>query len=164
MRRCKKEYYNKILEINKNNMKGLWNTLNSIIRNETKNKNKSYPEYFIDKDKIIKNKEDVVNGFNNFFVNVGPNLAKIINDSETEGVDVDLWDRNPSSIFLRAVERNEIIDIVRNCKNKSSADWNNVDMIIVKKVIEEISEPLTHIANLSFQLGKNESCKSNSII
>lgn len=65
-------------------------------------------------DKIINNKEDVVNSFNKFFVNLGPNRAEIINGPETtEGVEVDLWDRNPSSIFLRAVERNEIIDIVK---------------------------------------------------
>lgn len=45
MRMCKKEYYNKILDNNKNNMKGLWNILNSIIRNGTKNKKlKSYPK------------------------------------------------------------------------------------------------------------------------
>ena len=47
-------------------MKGLWKVLNSIIRNE----------FFVDKDNVINNTEDVVNGFNQFFVNVGPDLAE----------------------------------------------------------------------------------------
>ncbi len=154
MRICKKEYYNKKLDYNKNNMKGLWNILNCIIRNGVKNNNTGYPEYYIYTDNIINNKEDVVNGFNIIFVNVGPDLVKTINDPETiEGVD-NFQYRNSSSIFLRAVDREEIVDIVRQCKSKSSLDCNNIDMIIVKNVIEEIVEPLTYIFNLSFQSGK----------
>jgi hypothetical protein len=153
MRICKKEYYNKKLDYNKNNMKGLWNILNGIIRNGVKN-NTGYPEYYIYNDNIINNKADVVNGFNKFFVNVGPDLVKTLNDPETvKGVDNFPY-RNSSSIFLRAVDREEIIDIVRQCKSKSSLDCNNIDMIIVKNIIEEIVEPLTYIFNLSFQSGK----------
>lgn len=33
MRTCNKEYYKKILQNNKNNIKGIWSALNSIIRN-----------------------------------------------------------------------------------------------------------------------------------
>lgn len=108
MRTCKKEYYNKILDRNKTNMKGLWNVLNSIIRNGAKNKNTGYQEFYIEKDKTINNMEDVVNGFNKFFVNVGPDLADKIQDPEaTDGVVADLWDRNPNFIFLRAVEEKQ---------------------------------------------------------
>lgn len=96
----------------------------------------------------------MVNGFNNFLVNVGPDLVKTINDPETtKGVD-NFQYRNSSSIFLKRVDREEIINIVRKCKSKSSVDYNNIDMIIIKNVIEEIVEPLTYIFNLSFQSGK----------
>lgn len=33
MRTCKKDYYYRLLDINKSNIKGIWNVLNSIIRN-----------------------------------------------------------------------------------------------------------------------------------
>ena len=36
------------------------------------------PEYFTCNNKRIVNKKDIANGFNNFFVNVGPQLAKNI--------------------------------------------------------------------------------------
>jgi len=48
MRVCKKNYYNNLLEKNKDNVKGIWNTINTII---TKGINKfNYPEYFNDND------------------------------------------------------------------------------------------------------------------
>ena len=34
IRKCKQDYYNKWLDSNKNNSKGLWNILNSLIRNK----------------------------------------------------------------------------------------------------------------------------------
>lgn len=53
------------------------------------------PEYYIDKDKIINNKEDVVKGFSKFFENLGPNGAEIINGPETtEGVDESLGSKS----------------------------------------------------------------------
>ena len=50
--------------------------LNEVI-NKRKNK-PTCPEYFIKNYTIISKKEDIANGFNNFFTNGGPNLAKNI--------------------------------------------------------------------------------------
>lgn len=63
-------------------------------------------------------------------------------------------DRNLNSIFLKAVKEKEVLQIVKKCKSKASVDWNGIDMVLVKKVITEIVEPLTNICNLSFQTGK----------
>ena len=99
--------------------------------------------------------DDVANSFNQFFVNVGPELAEKIPDPGTSGEDYStLLERNPYSMFLKAVEEKEILDIVTKFKNKKSTDLNDLDMTLVKKVIEGISKPLTFICNLSFQTGK----------
>lgn len=45
MRTCKKEYYTKILENNKDKIKGIWNILNSGIRDTPRYIN--CPQYFI---------------------------------------------------------------------------------------------------------------------
>ena len=69
--------------------------------------------------------DDVVNSFNNFFVNVGPNLARKIPDPLLpEDWNDNLIVRNPSSMFLTAVEEKEIIDMVNKCKYKTSTDSN----------------------------------------
>ena len=141
-----------MLDSNKNNTKGLWNVLNRIIRNGFQVF--SNPSDFIEKGRALKNMEDVVNGFNSFFVNVGPELAKQINiESTDDGSGCYNYDRNPSSIFLEAVEEKEVFYIVRDFKNKTSLDSDEMDMTTVKKVSDGNSKPITYICNLSFQTG-----------
>ena len=96
---------------------------------------------------------DVVDGFNEFFVNVGPKLAKEIKNAPPEKSCAEYIERNPNSFYLETVEKNEIIDIVTKCKDKTSTDWNGIDMNLVKKVIDGIVNPLTHICNVSFISG-----------
>ncbi len=52
----------------------VWGVLNNIMRNGSRNS--SYPQYFIDKDVTINNMNNAASGFNNYFANVGPELAK----------------------------------------------------------------------------------------
>ena len=47
-----------------------YTVLNSVMGNGSKQVN--YHHHFINNDMIINNRDDVVNGFNNYFVNVGP--------------------------------------------------------------------------------------------
>ncbi len=132
-------------------MKGVWNILN-IIRDGAKQNN--LPKYFVINDIENYNMDEVASSFNQFFVNVGPELAKNIPDPGPDGVYMDkLIERNPNSMFLIAVEENEIINIVKKCKNKTSTDYNGIDMSLIKQVIEGVSKPLAHICNLSFQTG-----------
>ncbi len=62
-------------------------------------------------------------------------------------------DKNPGSMFLTAVDDREILDFVNKCKSKTSTDCDDVDMYVVKMVIEGSLKPLTYICNLSFQTG-----------
>ena len=48
-------------------------------------------------------------------------------------------------MFLVPVDEREVIDIVNKCSNKRSTDFNDIDMTLVKKTIEGISEPLTSV-------------------
>ncbi|XP_060771169.1 uncharacterized protein LOC132882014 [Neoarius graeffei] len=70
IRRCRKDYYGKLIDNSKNNIKGIWNILNSIIKDGSGQI--YYPKYFNDKDIENYNMDVVANSFNNFFVNVGP--------------------------------------------------------------------------------------------
>ena len=56
-------------------------------------------------------------------------------------------------MFLASVEESEVINIVRNCKNKKSTGYDGIDMTIIKQVIYHIIKPFTHICNNSFENG-----------
>ena len=149
MRNCKKEYFTKLIENNKNNTKGIWKVLNSIIRNGSNGI--SYPDYFDDKGDRIFDKEEVVDRFNRFFVSIGPELAKKIEPTDQENGP--LIRRIPASMFLSPATEKEIHNLVMNFSNKTSKDPDNLDMALIKMVIGEIVKPLTHICNLSFLTG-----------
>lgn len=117
LRKTKKDYYNNLLEQHRSNIKETWKVLNSVIKGKVKKS--EYPKYFTNQLKTITNPNDVANEFNNYFVNVGVNLANNIVQPELKvGGDVDIIKSNTSSIFLKAVEKNEIINIINKFKNK----------------------------------------------
>ncbi|XP_013856520.1 uncharacterized protein LOC106512449, partial [Austrofundulus limnaeus] len=133
LRKAKQDYYSKQLDRNKNNIKGIWNILNSVIKKNSKHV--SYPQHFTNnEDKHLNNMEEIVHNFNKYFVSVGPKLAEEIPQPTGHEILKDVLVRNPDSMFLTAVEENEVIDIVNKCENKRSTDNDGIDMIIIKKV------------------------------
>lgn len=152
LRQAKKEHYNTIIQENKNNIKGTWNILNSVMGNKCRTTD--LPNYFIKDNKVIKNMNEVANEFNSFFVNVGPNLANDIikNHGQTES-GWTMENKVMQSMFLGDISENQIISVVAKTKNKMSADSDGIDMKIVKMTIDCISKPLCYIYNLSFKTG-----------
>ena len=65
----------------KNNLSKTWSAISNLLnRNNTKS---SLPDYIIDNNNTITDPLDIANRFNDFFTNVGPNLAnEIIYDGQ----------------------------------------------------------------------------------
>lgn len=148
LRKCKKEYYQTLLEKNKNNIKGIWSVLNGLFRKNSKTT--CTTEHYICNGETISNMNEVVNEFNNYFVNIGPELARKI---VATGSTLKPTPVCANSFFLKPVDENEIVKIVSKFKNKRSTDCDGLDMALIKSVVHEIVEPLKHICNLSFHTG-----------
>ena len=73
LRYCEREYYNKSLELHKKDIKRTWKILNEVINKRCKSN--SFSTNFIEDGIEITNKQEIAEGFNNFFVNIGPELA-----------------------------------------------------------------------------------------
>ena len=76
LRYCEREYYNKSLELHKKDIKKTWKILNEVINKRCKSN--SFSKNFIEDGKEITNKQEIADGFNNYFVNIGPELARNI--------------------------------------------------------------------------------------
>ena len=151
LRFSEKAYFNKILEEQKNNITGTWKILKDIIG---KKKNmSSYPETFKHDNKDFNNKKDISNGFNDFFVNVGPNLARKIDVPDNIDVRDYLKDRQVNSLFLKPTTEEEILDIIKKSEDKNSTDSDDLSMLTLKKVFISICTPFTHICNMSLLNG-----------
>ena len=135
----------------KNNMKGTWKILNEVLRGTSITS--KIPDTFLDGNKEIHSKKDIADGFNNFFINVGPNLASGIQKSVNKRVIDYLEDPNGSTMYLDPVNEMEIVNIVRAFGKKTSLDCYGMNMALIKQIIVPIVKPFAHICNLSFSSG-----------
>ena len=146
--KAEKEHYSKLREEHKNNLKTSWNVIKDVIN---KNKSKGNCSRFLVNGKTTSNKDTISNGFNSFFVNIGPSLAnKIPPDgrSPSEFVKTNVID----SIVMDGVLADEVIKIIRNVKEGSSG-WDDISASVVKKTYSSFIEPITHILNISITKG-----------
>ena len=130
---------------------------NFKFRYKKKTLNSSIPDTFIKNNKKITDRKHIANGFNDFFVNVGPNLAKGI---QTPSTNIRMQDylgpANEHFMYLFEVEDSKIIEIVKHFKGKLSTDLNmdiNINMYIVKRVMTNIVKPFSQICHTSFISG-----------
>lgn len=152
LRFCEKKHYSESLAKHSSDTKRTWQILNEVIKR--KNVSSSFPDYFLDsKNKKTEDKQNIANGFNDFFTNVGPKLANDIENVPDKTIYDYLNNPIDVSIFLNATTENEVIDIVKGFKNKLSMDCDDIDMNIVKKIVHEISKPLSYICDLSLSSG-----------
>jgi hypothetical protein len=84
----------------------------------------------------------IANKFNEYFVNVGPNLAKGI------------WKGNyRESIFAEPITEHEILTEIDNLNTNKSAGHDNISAKMIKTIKQEICKSLAHIFNLTFDTG-----------
>ena len=68
---CKSSYYKHQFELNKNNLKNIWKLIGTIINR--KPKGHTVPAKLHYNGKTYTDKHDIVNQFNEYFINIGPN-------------------------------------------------------------------------------------------
>jgi len=110
---------------------------------------------------LVTNKTSIVNNFNDYFSNVGPNLAELRPISPCDGSYKDNMIKDNiinhycinQNMFMLPTDEREIISVVSNLKANKSAEFDNLSPAIVKCVIDAIAQPLTCICNLSMLTG-----------
>jgi hypothetical protein len=99
----------------------------------------------------VTNENIIADKFNDYFTNVGSNLAEKI---PSVNIDPITYIRGsfPSSLFLQDVERFEVERIIRALKH-SSAGYDGIHAKVLKHIYRLIIEPLTHVLHLSISQG-----------
>lgn len=76
VRAAKFMYFNDRFKENQNNIKGTWKYIKEAIGENSEKI--TIPSEFIHEGRTFSSKSEVANGFNDFFVNIGPKLASKI--------------------------------------------------------------------------------------
>ena len=129
--------------------KKTWGTINAII---IRNNQSVAPQTVFNYDsKIYKNSKSIANGFNNFFVNVGPKLAKNI-ENIIGSIPHTMNNPSKKSFFLEPVTENEVLKVVNSSPNKTSMDHSGINFALIKECIPFLAIQISHIANISFEM------------
>ena len=148
IRTAKKKYYEiKFNEI-KSDIKQTWKIINDVLK-PRHNKPKNTINKLIVNDTVHDNFKDISNLFNNYFVNIGKDLADSVESHDPDTHKIYLSHINQqNSFFFRPIIPTDICNIINSLKNKAS----NINMFstkILKSISNTISVPLANIINKS---------------
>ena len=120
------------------------------LKGKARNTESSLPIKLVLEKKEVTEIKDIAEEFNNFFTNVGPNLAKKVPNSS-----------NLFTSFLNQTHCNgkkltinkELKEAFFSLKTNKSPGYDDINFNVVKKCFGEINEPLKHLFNLSLENG-----------
>ena len=148
MRIAEREHFNKILNDNRTNLKKSWKIIKEVV-NRSNNKTTTY-KFNIGR-KLISDPNVIANSFNNFFSNIGKNLALKIPMSHNDPLKY-MQNSNKNSIFINNAECEEVINIIKLLK-PSTTGPDGINSNIIKNSYDYFINPLVHILNLSINQG-----------
>jgi len=149
-RKSRISYYRDRFDYFSKDIKKTWGVINEVLGRE-KNR-ESLPDYFISKGHILSGSFDIAQGFNNFFSNIGPELASQIPLSGKNFSDYLSEEVKENFIFANITEE-IILDNLKKIKTKNSAGPDNISSRLLKEIIGVLLKPLVHVFNLSFKSG-----------
>ena len=148
LRIAERKHHETLIEKNKSNLRKSWKVLKEVLNR--KKQASCYSRFLID-NTISTDKQKISNGFNDFYINVGPTLARDIPSVDCRPNDL-LKDRILNHLILKDVLLNELEECIAGLKN-SSAGWDDFTSDVIKKSCFSIKHPLHYIINLSFKTG-----------
>ena len=150
IREAKNQFYREKFEEYSNDIKNTWGLINQVV-NKKKHK-QSLPTLLFDEFRSYNNIQSIVNGMNDYFVNVGQNLAEKIPDP---GVNFEhyLGAPSPQNFIFAHVTEDIILKTLQSMKPKKSCGEDGMSIFLIKHIINHISKPLIHLFNLSFKTG-----------
>ena len=151
IRIAKKNYYAREFAKYKGDIRKTWDTLKDIL-NKKKRKSK-FPAYFLCKNKHVSGAQNIANKFNEYFTNIGPDLASSIDTSNKAPFDSYLNTPCSNSFLFQYTNPADIAKIICQLKPKSSAGYDNISAKLLKEITDSISCPLSKIINQSMCTG-----------
>ena len=149
-RKEKKKYYHDQFNNYVTDIRKTWSLINSLVRKKScKN---DVPCIFTDNQRSYSNFSEIANGFNDFFVDVGPRLSESIHPSPKSFRDF-LGDQYDEQFHFQEVNSFIINTTLSKLKSKSSVGKDNISMKLLKEIMPMIIEPIIHLFNLSLKTG-----------
>ena len=149
IRKAKKKYYAVKFTQASNDIKSTWNLTNHLLNR--KKSAATAPAEMRGKESVLSNPNEIADGFNTFFVNVGSDLASSILDTNENPCNLIKGQYSPLNTFVPPTSQ-EVHNIIMELKN-SAPGHDGIKSILIKETIDHLIQPITHILSLSLQSG-----------
>ena len=157
IKKSKFNYYSKTFKFSENNSRLLWKNINKVVNYKKSNSHQiQYIQNKSDDTNII-NPELISDTFNDFFTNIGPQLAKSI-PSNTNHFNNNLYKTVSNSLFLRPISASEIEKIILKFKPNKSSPSTCASISFLKLASSTISVYLARVFNQCMEIGVFPSC------
>ena len=128
----------------------VWSTISKVISPPSK---KEYPEFFNINNTKIYDKNKIANSFNQFFTNIGHNLADQISTDSNLNYGDFLLDKTESRLHFETVSEDYVSKLIKKLPNKSSCGYDNISLKLIKYLNTLITPPITTIINQMINIG-----------
>ena len=149
--RAEEKYYNNLLKGHQNNSHQLWNTFGKILNKNKQNKRK-IGSLNVNGDKIS-DTQTITDSFNNFFSQIGDNLAAKFAGNNINEYKKFLGSPANQSMLLYKISQDEIKNAIKNLKNSNSSGDDEITSSFVKLSAPVLIPALHMIFNLSLTSG-----------
>ena len=151
IKKTKKEYFKMKFSNAAGNIKKTWKVINESFGYTVKDR--KTPNFVMCNNNAIYNKTEICSSFNDYFINVGPNLSKNLKSNSANDDIFSTIDFNSHTAFFDPITPEEVKNIANKLKNDKSCGFDNVSAKLLKKVIHVVSYPLCAIFNSSLSSG-----------
>ena len=150
VREAKRQYYDNIFNAYSKDMKKTWETINTLIKKGKKTH--SIPNLFQDENKNYATFSEITEGFNSFFVNVGPRLANEIPNCGKHFQDY-MGDPSDQHFVFQNITEELIYQTLAKLQPKKSSSHDNISTKLLIEIMPCIIFPIIHLFNLSLKTG-----------
>ena len=150
IRKSKADYYKEKFTEYSNNMKKTWDLIRDILGKQKKDF--IFPETFFHEGKVYTGNDDISNGFNEFFCNIGSNLANELGESSKDFTEF-LDDPIEQNFIFANIDPSIIYAALSALQGKKSAGLDKISTSMLKNIIDCIIDPVVYLFNLSFKTG-----------
>lgn len=149
IKRSKQEYAQKLISKNQNKSSALWNCVNKIC-NKPRQNNK-IEKIESQNSEIITDKTEIANQFNNFFCDIGENLAKNIKKPKNFQENNN-WSTH-SLFHFREATTAEVQKTIHSLKPNKAPGHDCIKSETLKAISDEITPIITYLINFCFNTG-----------
>ena len=148
LRNSKKDYYSTKIAGDRSNPKEAWKTINNLLGRQSKST--TVNELKLNESSLT-NPKDIAEGFNDYFSNIGTNLASKIG---TSNCNFETYVEKAKSEFtaFQPVTVNLVYQLLSGLSAKKATGVDKISSKIIKIASPSISDSLTHIFNQSITL------------